>query len=435
MNGRINVLVLGGGAREHAIAWALSRSSVVGEVHAAPGNPGMAGVLLHSVASLSPEEILSIVEGEDIGLVVVGPEAPLVAGIADALRERGLLVFGPGASGARLEGSKSFAKGFMERYGIPTAPWTLCTTVEEAQEALLRRQPPYIVKADGLAAGKGVVVSMSMEEALGAAKGMLEEGILGAAGKKIVIEDGLTGDELTVLVVTDGTSYRMLPPSQDHKRVFDGDEGPNTGGMGAYSPVPWVGKDLLGRIGREIVEPTLEGLEKEGIPYCGVLYFGLMVDSIGQPRVIEYNVRFGDPEAQVVLPVLEGDFGELLHACCEGRLEDFPWREPTKWAADVVLASGGYPGPFGKGKVISGLREADGRDDILIFHGGTSRSPEGEIVTSGGRVLSVVGLGTTLEEAVSKAYEEVERIAFDGVHYRRDIGKKAFRRGGEERND
>jgi len=350
MTKKMNVLVIGSGAREHALAWALSRSAVVETVHAAPGNPGMKDVaVIHPVQDTDLRSLLPIINRENIRMAVIGPEAPLTAGLADDLRAAGILAFGPGREGALLEGSKSHAKKFMDRHGIPTARWDLCTTAEEARSALDSRHAPFVVKADGLAAGKGVVVTQSREEALDAARGMLERGRHGEAGKKIVIEDGLAGDELTILALTDGTTYRLLSPSQDHKRAFDGDKGPNTGGMGAYSPVPWLGSELLEKICSRVLSPTVEGLKKDGIPYCGVIYAGLMIDGKGEPSVIEYNVRFGDPEAQVVLPVLEGDFAELLLACCESRLSEIKWKDPSRWAVDVVIASGGYPGHL-KGK-------------------------------------------------------------------------------------
>jgi len=425
-----NVMVVGSGAREHAIVWALSKSGVIGDVHAAPGNAGMASLaILHPTADLSAKALLPILRAHSISLVVVGPEVPLVAGLADDLRNEGISVFGPGRAGAMLEGSKLHAKKFLERHGIPTAQWDLCSTVDEVRGALGKRRPPYIVKADGLAAGKGVVVASSMEEAMDAARSMIEEGILGESGRKVIVEDALEGEELTVLAVTDGRTWKMLPPSQDHKRAFDGDRGPNTGGMGAYAPVPWADKSLLDRIHRRILEPTFLGLQTEGIPYCGILYAGLMIGPDGMPRVIEYNVRFGDPEAQVVIPLLEGDFGEMVIACCEGRLSDFSYREPARWAADVVLASGGYPGPFEKGKRISGLEEAAKKQDFVVFHGVTAMNSQGHTVTSGGRVLSAVGLGNTLEEAIAKAYDGASGISFENMHFRKDIGRKAFRQG------
>ncbi|MGI6252675.1 MAG: phosphoribosylamine--glycine ligase, partial [Aminivibrio sp.] len=289
----------------------------------------------------------------------------------------------------------------------------------------------YIVKDDGLAAGKGVFVASTAEEAADAARAMIEEGVFGESGRQVIVEDGLAGEELTVLVVTDGISYRILPVSQDHKRVFDDDEGPNTGGMGAYAPVPWAGPALMEKIKNRIIEPTLKGLREEEITYCGVLYAGLMISPEGDPRVIEYNVRFGDPEAQVVIPLLETDFGKLVLACCEGALSDISWKEPERWAANVILASRGYPGPFKKGAPISGLEEISSDGDLLIFHGATALDGEGRTVTAGGRVLSSVGTGDTLEAAIAGAYRGVSRISFDNMHYRKDIGRKALMKRSE----
>ncbi|HRV97128.1 MAG TPA: phosphoribosylamine--glycine ligase [Aminobacteriaceae bacterium] len=433
MTGKKNILVIGSGAREHALVHTLSRSGTVREIHAAPGNPGMLPLAkLHPVSDAACASILPLVKRHGIDLVVVGPEAPLVAGLADELRSAGVEVFGPGRAGALLEGSKVHAKKFMDRWGVPTAPWDECTSLQDVEEALAKRSAPFIVKADGLAAGKGVFVTKTREEAFLAAENLLVRGALGEAGKRIIIEDALSGEELTVLAVSDGATYRILPPSQDHKRVYEEDKGPNTGGMGAYSPVPWVGEELLERVRRSILDPTFDGLRHDGVPYCGVLYAGLMVAPDGIPRVIEYNVRFGDPEAQVVLPLLEVDFAEMLFACCEGRLSEFRWEEPSKWAVDVVLASGGYPGTFEKGKEIEGLENVSSMEDFVLFHGGTTFSPEGKILTEGGRVLSAVGLGASLEEALVNAYAGVEQISFENMHYRRDIARRAIiqRRGG-----
>lgn len=433
MTGKKNILVIGSGAREHALVHTLSRSGTVREIHAAPGNPGMLPLAkLHPVSDAACASILPLVKRHGIDLVVVGPEAPLVAGLADELRSAGVAVFGPGRAGALLEGSKVHAKKFMDRWGVPTAPWDECTSLQDVEEALDKRSAPFIVKADGLAAGKGVFVTKTREEAFLAAENLLVRGALGKAGKRIIIEDALSGEELTVLAVSDGATYRILPPSQDHKRVYEEDKGPNTGGMGAYSPVPWVGEELLERVRRSILDPTFDGLRHDGVPYCGVLYAGLMVAPDGIPRVIEYNVRLGDPEAQVVLPLLEVDFAEMLFACCEGRLSEFRWEEPSRWAVDVVLASGGYPGTFEKGKKIEGLENVSSMEDFVLFHGGTTFSPEGKILTEGGRVLSAVGLGASLEEALVNAYAGVEQISFENMHYRRDIARRAViqRRGG-----
>ena len=424
-----NFLVLGSGAREHAIVRALSLSGRVAALFCAPGNPGMREQAhLLPLNSMSAEEVLPLVRKHSISMVVIGPEAPLAAGLADELQREGVSVFGPGKTGAALEGSKIHAKKFMERHGIPTASWDLCRTLQEAEKALSKRTPPYVVKADGLAAGKGVFVTPSLEEALQASENLLVYDLLGTAGRRILVEDALEGEELTILALTDGKTYRLLSPSQDHKRVFDGDLGPNTGGMGAYSPVPLADAPLLEKIRRTILDPTFEGLRKENIPFCGILYAGLMVDEKGVPRVIEYNVRFGDPEAQVVLPLLQGDLGAILIACTEGRLDEIEWKEPSLWAADVVLASGGYPGPFEKGKIVSGLEEVYKQEDFILFHGATALSADGKICTAGGRVFSAVGIGNTLEEALDRAYKGASFISFDSMHYRRDIGQKALKR-------
>lgn len=429
-----NVLVVGGGGREHALVWGLSRWKGAGTIHCAPGNPGMAPLAeLHPGLQPTAEDLLPLIKGHKVGLVVIGPEAPLAAGLADDLRAHGVMVFGPGKAGAMLESSKVYAKKFMDRHGIPTASWDLCRTLDEAEAALARRTPPYIVKADGLAAGKGVLVAQDLEEALRGAREMIEGGIFGDSGRQVIVEDALIGEEITILALTDGKTFRMLPPSQDHKRVFDDDRGPNTGGMGAYAPVPWAGPVLLEKIRDKILTPTLAGLAEEGISYCGVIYAGLMIDEKDDPRVVEYNVRFGDPEAQAVIPLLGENFGETLLACCEERLDQVPWQAPDRWAADVILASGGYPGPFEKGLEITGLEKAAEMEDFLVFHGGTALDGQGRLITSGGRVLSAVGLGDSLEEAIEKAYDGVALINFSKKHFRRDIGGKAFARGRNQR--
>ena len=423
----MKVLLLGGGAREHAMAWALSRSPKVTDLTVSPGNPGIAHIA--RIADLDPcdgNAVRTFALKNNIDMVVIGPEAPLVEGVADVLRESGIKVFGPGKDGARLEGSKAFSKEFMKRNGIPTASFDICTNMDQAMDALLKRKAPYIVKADGLAAGKGAFVLESIEEAISKAEDLLVDRSLGKAGEKIVIEDCLKGTELTVLTITDGHTIRPLSPSQDHKRVYDNDEGPNTGGMGAYSPVPWAGSELMNRVTSEILEPTLNGLKKEEIDFCGVIYAGLMIDEHKNPWVIEYNVRFGDPETQVVLPVLKGDIAEIMEKCCLGKLADAKMDAAEKWAADVVIASGGYPGEYKKDIVIKGLDEANAMENVLIFHAGTSKDDEGNVVTNGGRVLSIVGMDNdSLDNAVSRAYQAVEKIHFTGMHFRKDIASKA----------
>lgn len=433
----MKALVIGGGGREHAIAWSLSRSPLIGEVHSAPGNPGLESLgPVHSLDPLDPAAAVALARRIGAGLVVPGPEAPLVAGVADALREAGFPVLGPGASGARLEGSKAFSKDFMARHRISTAPFDVCRTPEEAAKALSRRSAPFVVKADGLAAGKGVFVCDRREEALEAASGLLAGG-LGAAGRTLVIEDHLPGRELSVLALLDGRSARLLPESQDHKRAFDGDRGPNTGGMGAYAPVPWVDEALLDRVRETVFEPVLRGLREDRLDYRGVLYAGLMIDPEGTIRVLEFNVRMGDPETQAVLPVLPLDFGEAALACARGDLGSLPERfpKPFRSACCVVLAGENYPERSPDGRLIEGLEpDRDGRleggEGVLVFHAGTKRAKAspgsaGPVVTSGGRILGVVGVGADFERARRRAYERVAGLRFEGMRFRTDIAARA----------
>ena len=419
----MNILLLGGGGREHAILRALLKSKDVSRIDVAPGNAGICmEAICHDVNPVDTRAVLSLAETFRPDLVLIGPEAPLCAGIADDLRSAGFAVFGPGRQGAMLEGSKCFAKAFMRRHSIPTADFDICTSRSEVSAAIAKRRPPFVVKADGLAAGKGVIVAESPSDAEKAAAAMLS-GSLGNSGKTLLVEDFLPGDELTLLTMTDGETLRVLAPSQDHKRVFDRDKGPNTGGMGAFAPVPWLTETMKNEINTRILLPTILGLQSEGIPYRGVLYFGLMIDANGSPSVVEYNVRFGDPETQVVLPLFGGDFAQAVSACASGKLGTVPWNISPGYAVDVVISSGGYPGTYETGLPIRGIREAESSCNVSVLHAGTALR-DGRAVTSGGRVLNVVATGDTLDDARERAYRGTGCIAFDGMHFRTDIARK-----------
>jgi phosphoribosylamine--glycine ligase len=423
MSEKINILTLGGGGREHALIHALSKSKCAGALHCAPGNPGIASLAdTHKIDPCDTGSVLDLCRRRDIGLVVIGPEAPLAAGVADSLRNAGINVFGPGADGARLESSKAFSKEFMRRHGIPTARFNICASEDECEKALLEKTPPFVIKADGLAAGKGVFLPDDKSEALAICRELLNGGKLGDAGRRVIIEDYLPGLELTVFAVTDGKSFRLLAPSRDHKRVFDEDRGPNTGGMGAYAPVR-LPDGILDRVSDEVLRPTLEGLRADGIDYRGVIYMGLMLAGTGTETkisVVEYNARFGDPETQAVLPLFTGDFGQMAISASDRTLESCPVSENAGSAMCVVLTSGGYPGVFQKGHPISGLGGDSG--GTIVYHSGTDVNERGEIVTSGGRVLSVVGPGATFGEARARTYGRAAQISFKDMHYRSDIG-------------
>ena len=432
----MKILVVGSGGREHAIAWRLAQDAEKHEIYCAPGNAGTAPVATN--VAIGAEDVAGITawaKAERPDLVVVGPEAPLVAGLVDALQDAGIAAFGPVAAGARMEGSKRFAKEVMAAAGVPTGMAETFTDAVAAKAALDRFGLPVVIKADGLAAGKGVVVAETREVAESAIDDMLVGNRFGAAGAEVLIEEFLHGEECSILAMVDGERAVLLPSSQDHKRVFDGDKGPNTGGMGAYSPAPVVTDDKLPFIRDRIILPVVRELKKRGIVYRGILYAGLMVnDENSNPRgpaaksgspvnVVEFNARFGDPETEAVLPRIGGSFATALLHAATGRLSDSDIVVRDEAAATVIMASGGYPGGYEKGKRIAGL---DG-NPALVFHCGTKADGDG-VVTSGGRVLSVTGLGATLREAVDAAYAGVGRISFDGMFFRRDIAHRAFER-------
>jgi phosphoribosylamine---glycine ligase len=424
----MKVLVIGSGGREHALVWALARSPLVKQIYSATTN---AGILKQTTpAGVRAGDINSIAEfaaREKIDLVVVGPEQPLVDGLADALSERGVAVFGPSRAAARLEGSKVFAKEFMARHNIPTARYRIVDNAEDALKVVSGGHFgfPVVVKAEGLAAGKGVVIAEDEAQARQAIEDLLIDRKLGEAGARLVIEECLAGRELSYLVFSDGKDYASMPVAQDHKRAFDNDRGPNTGGMGAFTTPGLLDARLERRINSEVVEPALEAARAEGFPFRGVLYCGLMVTDEG-PMTLEYNVRFGDPETQAILRRLDSDFAEIALAVAQGRLSGVKRKWPRwskKAATCVVMASGGYPGNYSTGKTITGIDEAERVESVVVFHAGTKLSPAGEIETAGGRVLGVTACAATLQEATSRVYEAVGKIQFDGMQFRRDVGR------------
>jgi len=422
------LLVVGSGGREHTLLWALSRSKDIERVYAAPGNAGTArdGVNVKTAVKPPFGELIEFVRAERIDLTVVGPEQPLVDGIADAFEAAGLRVFGPSRAAARLEGSKSFAKEVMEAAGVPSGRSEVFESSSAALACIHRWKPPVVVKADGLAAGKGVSVCASHAAAERAVRQAMDEGRFGESGRRVLIEEFLEGEEASILALCDGERVLCLPASQDHKRIHDGDRGPNTGGMGAYSPAPVITPAMEPEIEERILLPTVAEMKRRGAPYRGVLYAGLMITGDG-PRVVEFNCRFGDPETQAVLPRVRGDLVELLEACIEGRLPDGTLEADPRPAVCVVAASGGYPGEYAKGKEITGLDEAVREEGVFVFHAGTAER-DGRVVTAGGRVLGLTAMGSTIREAVGKAYRALGRISFDGIYYRRDIAHRALAR-------
>lgn len=425
----MKILVVGGGGREHALVWKLRQSPLVTEVLCAPGNPGMENLArCRDIAVDDIEGLLQWARTEDVGLTAVGPELPLTLGIVDRFQEAGLAIFGPRQQAARLEGSKAFAKEIMAQAGVPTAAHAAFADAAAAK-AYVRQQPlPVVIKADGLAAGKGVIIAQSYAEAEAAIDKVLVTREFGNAGDTLVVEEFLAGEEASFFAFTDGKQVLPLVSSQDHKPVFDGDQGPNTGGMGAYSPAAVVTEALHQRIVREVMEPTIAALAAAGCPYTGILYAGLMIGPEGQLNVLEFNARFGDPEAQPLLMRLDSDLVPVLLQCAQGQLTTTELQWKADAAVCVVLAAGGYPGEYTKGMPIIGLEAAAKVPQLEVFHAGTAWNKEAQVVTAGGRVLGVTALGPTIATAVEKAYTGVSCISWEGLHYRQDIGQKAIKR-------
>lgn len=423
----MNVLVIGSGGREHALVWKVAQSRHVNRLYCAPGNAGIEKIA--ECVPISADDIQSLyafAKEKEIGLTIVGPEAPLVLGIVDLFRKGGLRIFGPLRYAAQLEGSKAFSKRMMQKYGIPTAEACVFTEHEKAMNYIREKGIPVVVKADGLAAGKGVMVCYNEDEAIAAVNTIMSDRVFGDAGRQVVIEECLEGEEASFLVFTDGTTIIPMPPSQDHKRALDGDKGPNTGGMGAYSPVPFIDREMQERIMKEVMIPAVNALRSEGYLYEGILYAGIMLTAEG-PKVLEFNCRFGDPEAQPILMRLKSDIVDIMNAVVDRKLDCTEIEWSNKPSVCVVVAAGGYPGKYPTGHVIEGLNDPeDMPEDVIVFHAGTKRE-DGKIVTAGGRVLGVTAIGNDINEAIDRAYEAIGRIHFDGMQFRRDIGRKGIK--------
>lgn len=422
----MKVLIVGGGGREHALCWKIKQSILVKEIYCAPGNGGTALIAQNiPIKAEDVVDLLNFAKESKIDLVVIGPEAPLNLGLVDMLNKEGIMAFGPSKYSAQLEGSKVFAKNLMKKYNIPTANFEVFDNPELAKKYLSDRGAPIVVKADGLAAGKGVYVCKTVDEAINAIDDIMVKKIFGSAGDRVVIEECLEGEEASFLVFTDGKTVLPMDSSQDHKRVFDNDEGPNTGGMGAYSPAPVVTKEVFDKVMEKVIYPTITGMEKEGYQFRGVLYAGLMIKD-NEPYVLEFNTRFGDPEAQPLLMRIKNDIVPVLMGCIDGNLHNEYLLWEQKHAVCVVVASGGYPGDYKKGYEITGLDQIDD-ENVYVFHAGT-KLIDGKIYTDGGRVLGVTALGDTIKSAIDNAYKAVEKIKFEGMHYRKDIGRRAINR-------
>ena len=423
----MKVLVVGSGGREHALVWKIAQSPKVSKVFCAPGNAGISQqATLVPIKANDLEGLVGFGLKEKVDLTVVGPEDPLTQGIVDLFESKGLRIFGPNRKAAEIEGSKAFAKEMMKKYGIPTASFKTFNGRAEAVAYLQSQRLPIVVKADGLAAGKGVIVCKTLEEATRAIDQIMVEKLFGDAGKQVVIEECLVGEEASFIAFTDGKTIIPTASSQDHKAVFDGDEGPNTGGMGAYSPAPVVTPKIHEKTMNEILRPMIDGMAKEGRPYKGALYAGVMV-SEGQPKVLEFNARFGDPETQPVLMRMKSDIVPVLEACCHGKLAEQRMEWDKRASVCVVMASGGYPGDYEKGKTIHGLEDVSRMKDVYVFQAATAMD-QNRIVTNGGRVLGVTGLGEDIPKAIERTYQAVRKVSWEGVHYRNDIGQKALRK-------
>lgn len=421
----MKVAVIGGGGREHTLAWKLAQSPSVDKLYAIPGSAAMSEVAQCVDIALSDlDAITDYAKNEGIDMLVVGPEVPLTEGIADLAQSKGLAVFGPNKAAAQMEGSKVFAKNLMKKYHVPTAAYASFTDGEAAKAYIKKQGAPIVVKADGLAAGKGVVVAQTEAEAIEAVNAMMEDHIFGASGGRIVIEECMVGEEASLLAFVDGKTIVPMISAQDHKRIFDNDEGPNTGGMGAYAPAPVVTPEIRKEVEEKILKPVVDGLKQEGITYQGCLYAGLMITADG-PKVVEFNCRFGDPETQAVLPLLDGDLAQIMYACAKGTLtaDMVHWKDAA--ACCIIMASAGYPASSHKGDVISGLDAVD-KEDVMVFHSGTAKK-DGQYVTNGGRVLGVTAVAGDLKSAIKKAYANVKRIHFDGQQVRSDIGAKGLK--------
>ncbi len=422
----MNILILGSGGREHALLWKLAQSPEATKLYAVPGNPGMAELAECVAGSIEDNAaVVKLAQEKKIDLVVVGPEVPLTNGVVDALRAAGIKAFGPTKAAAELEGSKSFSKDIMKKYGIPTAKYEVFTDADAARAYIEKEGAPIVIKADGLAAGKGVIVAETKEQALDAVHEIMDDAAFGKAGSRVVIEAFMEGEEASLLAFTDGKTIRPMVSSQDHKRAYDGDKGPNTGGMGTYAPAPVMTKDMVEQATEKILKPMIAAMAKEGRPYQGCLYAGLMITEEG-PKVVEFNARFGDPETQVVLPLLKGDLVKIMQACVDGTLDTVAvdWEDGA--AVCVVMASGGYPKSYKKGYAIDGLKKAESLG-TFVFHAGTAKK-DGKVVTSGGRVLGVTARGGGIKEATEKAYKGVEAIRFTDEFHRKDIAHRALER-------